>query len=71
MVIGVKCGDWVGIWFLNCYEWIVIQFVIVKVGVILVNINLVYGMYELEYVMNLVGISVLVIVDSFKVFNYC
>ncbi len=68
--IGVKRGDRIGIWAPNRYEWTVTQFATAKIGAILVNINPAYGMYELEYAMNLAGISILVTADSFKASNY-
>jgi fatty-acyl-CoA synthase len=70
MAIGVKRGDRVGIWAPNRYEWTVTQFATAKIGAILVNINPAYGMHELEYAMNLAGISILVTADSFKASNY-
>ncbi|WP_273427909.1 AMP-binding protein [Marinobacter sp.] len=70
MAIGVKRGDRVGIWSPNRYEWTVTQFATAKVGAILVNINPAYGMHELEYAMNLAGISVLVTADRFKASDY-
>lgn len=70
MAIGVKPGDRVGIWSPNRYEWTVTQFATAKVGAILVNINPAYGVHELEYAMNLAGISVLVTANSFKASNY-
>lgn len=70
MAIGVKRGDRVGIWSPNRYEWTVTQFATAKVGAILVNINPAYGVHELNYAMNLAGISVLVTADSFKTSNY-
>ncbi|WP_417515238.1 AMP-binding protein [Marinobacter sp.] len=70
LAIGVKRGDRVGIWAPNRYEWTVTQFATAKVGAILVNINPAYGMHELEYAMNLAGISVLVTADSFKASDY-
>ena len=70
MAIGVKRGDRVGIWSPNRYEWTVTQFATAKVGAILVNINPAYGVHELDYAMNLAGISVLVTADSFKASDY-
>ncbi|MBI42253.1 AMP-binding protein [uncultured Marinobacter sp.] len=70
MAIGVKRGDRVGIWSPNRYEWTVTQFATAKVGAILVNINPAYGVHELQYAMNLAGISVLVTADRFKTSNY-
>ncbi|MBZ0334165.1 AMP-binding protein [Marinobacter sp. AL4B] len=70
LAIGVTKGDRVGIWSPNRYEWTVTQFATAKVGAILVNINPSYGVHELQYALNLAGISVLVTADSFKASNY-
>ncbi|MEP3563757.1 MAG: AMP-binding protein [Marinobacter sp.] len=70
LAIGVQKGDRVGIWSPNRYEWTVTQFATAKVGAILVNINPSYGVHELQYALNLAGISVLVTADSFKTSNY-
>jgi len=70
MAIGVKRGDRVGIWSPNRYEWTVTQFATAKIGAILVNINPAYGLHELQYALNLAGITTLVTADSFKASNY-
>jgi len=70
MAIGVKHGERVGIWSPNRYEWTVTQFATAKVGAILVNINPAYAVHELQYALNLAGITVLVTADSFKASNY-
>ena len=70
MAIGIKRGDRVGIWSPNRYEWTVTQFATAKVGAILVNINPAYGVHELQYALNLAGITTLVTADSFKASNY-
>ncbi|WP_323751286.1 AMP-binding protein [Marinobacter sp.] len=70
LAMGVKKGDRVGIWSPNRYEWTVTQFATAKVGAILVNINPSYGVHELQFALNLAGISVLVTADSFKASNY-
>ncbi|MFV8571538.1 AMP-binding protein [Marinobacter sp. SBS5] len=70
LAIGVKKGDRVGIWSPNRYEWTVTQFATAKVGAILVNINPSYGVHELQYALNLAGITTLVTADSFKASNY-
>jgi fatty-acyl-CoA synthase len=70
LAIGVKRGDRVGVWSPNRYEWTVTQFATAKIGAILVNINPAYGAHELEYAMNLSGISVLVTADRFKASDY-
>ncbi|MBQ0763308.1 AMP-binding protein [Marinobacter psychrophilus] len=70
LAIDVKRGDRVGIWSPNRYEWTVTQFATAKIGAILVNLNPAYGAHELEYAMNLSGISVLVTADRFKASDY-
>lgn len=70
MAIGVERGERVGMWAPNRYEWTVTQFALAKIGAVLVNINPAYGVHELNYALNLVGVSVLVTADSFKTSNY-
>lgn len=50
--LGLTKGDRIGIWALNCSEWIVLQYATAKLGAILVNINPSYRAHELEYVIN-------------------
>lgn len=70
VVFGIVKGDCVGIWLLNCSEWLFMQFVIVWIGVVFVNINLVYWLLEFEYVLNKVGCKVVIVVECFKSFVY-
>ncbi|MCW1430782.1 AMP-binding protein [Novosphingobium sp. JCM 18896] len=67
---GVGKGDRVGIWAPNCAEWTVIQFATAKIGAILVNINPAYRTSEVDYALNKVGCSVLVIASAFKSSDY-
>lgn len=57
---GVEKGDRVGIWAVNCPEWVLVQYATARIGVIMVNINPAYRAHELEYVLRQAGISVLV-----------
>ena len=50
--LGLKKLDRVGVWSHNRYEWIIVQFATARLGIILVNINPAYGIYELEYALN-------------------
>ncbi len=70
LAIGVKPGDRVGMWSPNRYEWTVTQFATAKIGAILVNINPAYGVFELEYALNLAGTRFLVTADAFKASDY-
>ncbi|MFI2378814.1 AMP-binding protein [Streptomyces sp. NPDC018964] len=57
---GVEKGDRVGIWAVNCPEWVLVQYATARIGVIMVNINPAYRAHELEYVLRQSGISLLV-----------
>jgi fatty-acyl-CoA synthase len=57
---GVRKGDRVGIWAVNCPEWVLVQYATARIGAIMVNINPAYRAHELEYVLQQAGISLLV-----------
>ncbi|MFE7729036.1 linear/branched/unsaturated fatty acid:CoA ligase LbuL [Streptomyces anthocyanicus] len=57
---GVTRGDRVGIWAVNCPEWVLVQYATARIGVIMVNVNPAYRAHELEYVLQQSGISLLV-----------
>ncbi|WP_329348820.1 AMP-binding protein [Streptomyces sp. NBC_01261] len=56
---GVGKGDRVGIWAINCPEWVLVQYATTRIGAIMVNINPAYRTHEVEFVLNQAGISVL------------
>ncbi|MEU9241705.1 AMP-binding protein [Streptomyces sp. NPDC048385] len=56
---GVAKGDRVGIWAVNCAEWVLVQYATARVGAIMVNINPAYRTHEVEYVLNQSGTSLL------------
>ncbi len=68
--IGVKKGDRVGIWAVNCWEWVATQFATSKIGAILVNINPAYRTHELKYALEQSGTETLVLMHSFKTSLY-
>ncbi|WP_030900794.1 AMP-binding protein [Streptomyces sp. NRRL F-5126] len=57
---GVAKGDRVGIWAVNCPEWVLVQYATARIGAIMVNINPAYRAHELEFVLGQSGISLLV-----------
>ncbi|MFJ1647260.1 AMP-binding protein [Streptomyces sp. NPDC088258] len=57
---GVAKGDRVGIWAVNCPEWVLTQYATARIGAILVNVNPAYRSHELEFVLNQSGTSVLI-----------
>jgi fatty-acyl-CoA synthase len=70
VALGLRRGDRLGIWSPNCAEWVIVQMATAKVGVILVNINPAYRVTELEYALNKVGCSALVMAKQFKTSDY-
>lgn len=68
--MGLEIGDRVGIWSHNNAEWLLMQLATAKIGVVLVNINPAYRIFELEYALNKLGCSVLVLMRHFKSSDY-
>jgi len=68
--IGINIGDKVGIWAVNCWEWVATQFATAKIGAILVNINPAYRTHELEYALKQSEASAIVLMDEFKTSKY-
>jgi acyl-CoA synthetase (AMP-forming)/AMP-acid ligase II len=56
---GVVKGDRVGIWAVNCPEWVLVQYATARIGAIMVNINPAYRVHEVEYVLKQAGICLL------------
>ncbi|MFF3458910.1 AMP-binding protein [Streptomyces sp. NPDC002730] len=67
---GVAKGDRVGIWAVNCAEWVLVQYATARIGAIMVNINPAYRAHELEYVLKQAGISVLFASQRHKTSDY-
>ncbi|MDT0462885.1 AMP-binding protein [Streptomyces gibsoniae] len=67
---GVRKGDRVGIWAINCPEWVLIQYATARIGAIMVNINPAYRAHELEYVLERSGASLLVASLSHRTSDY-
>ena len=70
LAIGLNKGDRLGIWSPNRVEWVLVQFATARIGVLLVNINPAYRVSELEYALNTVGCSALVLARAFKSSDY-
>ncbi|MBX3503405.1 MAG: AMP-binding protein [Alphaproteobacteria bacterium] len=68
--LGLKRGERVGIWSPNNSEWTLTQFATAKAGLVLVNVNPAYRRAELEYAMNKVECSALILAPSLKTSNY-
>ncbi|MEV4443252.1 AMP-binding protein [Streptomyces sp. NPDC049577] len=67
---GVAKGDRVGIWAVNCPEWVMVQYATARLGAIMVNINPAYRVHELGYVLRQAEVSVLVSSVEHKTSDY-
>jgi fatty-acyl-CoA synthase len=68
--LGLQPGDRIGIWSQNCAEWVLTQFATAKAGLVMVNINPAYRRSELEYVLDKVQCSALILAPAFKSSDY-
>ncbi|CAG2247723.1 ACSF2 [Mytilus edulis] len=68
--LGIKRGDRVGIWGPNSIEWILTQYATARAGIILVNINPLYRPDELQYALEKVGCTAVIMAEEFKGQNY-
>jgi fatty-acyl-CoA synthase len=67
---GIGKGDRVGIWAVNCPEWLLVQYATARIGAVMVNINPAYRTHELAYVLRQAGITLLVASTTFKTSDY-
>ncbi|MFD5156820.1 AMP-binding protein [Streptomyces hawaiiensis] len=67
---GIAQGDRVGIWAVNCPEWVLVQYATARIGAIMVNINPAYRTHEVEYVLKQAGVSLLFASLSHKTSDY-
>ncbi len=68
--LGFAKGERIGVWSPNRYEWLLAQFATARLGIILVNINPAYRLFELEYALNKVGCKGLITARKFKTSDY-
>lgn len=68
--LGVAPGDRVGIWGVNVWEWVAVQFATAKMGAVLVNINPAYRTHELEYALRQSETETLILMEEFKSSKY-
>jgi fatty-acyl-CoA synthase len=67
---GVGKGDRVGIWALNCPEWVLVQYATARLGAVMVNINPAYRLHELAYVLNQSGTVLLIAATEYRTSDY-
>lgn len=68
--LGLQPGERIGIWSQNRAEWVLTQFATARAGLIMVNINPAYRRSELEYVLDKVQCSALILAPAFKSSDY-
>ncbi|QPP05483.1 AMP-binding protein [Streptomyces bathyalis] len=67
---GIGKGDRVGIWAVNCPEWLLVQYATARIGAVMVNINPAYRTHELAYVLRQSGVRLLVASTEYKTSDY-
>ncbi|MFG3041116.1 AMP-binding protein [Streptomyces sp. NPDC048330] len=67
---GVRKGDRVGVWAVNCAEWVLVQYATARVGAVMVTINPAYRAHELAYVLDQAGITLLFASLAHKTSDY-
>ncbi|MBX6311594.1 MAG: AMP-binding protein [Isosphaeraceae bacterium] len=67
---GVAPGEHVGIWSMNCPEWVVTQFAAARAGAVLVNVNPAYRLHELEEALRAADVATLIVGLPFKTSNF-
>ncbi|MBG0740972.1 AMP-binding protein [Paeniglutamicibacter antarcticus] len=66
LAAGVAKGDRVGIWALNCAQWVQVQYASAKIGAILVNVNPSYREHELRYALQQSGLKLLISMTGYR-----
>lgn len=66
LALGVKKGEHVGVFAVNCPEWVILQFAAAKAGAVLVNINPALKTHELKYILDQGDITTLFLTEFFK-----
>ena len=66
LALGLQKGDRVGLWSPNTAEWLITQYAAARSGGILVTINPAYRLREIEYALNLAGVTILIAAPQFR-----
>ncbi|WP_026925924.1 AMP-binding protein [Granulicoccus phenolivorans] len=70
LALGLVPGDRAAVWSTNCAEWMITQYALTRLGIILVNLNPAYRTHELEFVLNHSGARALFAARDYKSSNY-
>ena len=66
LALHIQKGEHIGIFAVNCPEWVILQFAAAKVGAVLVNINPALKSHELKYILEQGDITTLFLTEQFK-----
>lgn len=66
LALRIKKGEHIGIFAVNCPEWVILQFASAKIGAVLVNINPALKSHELKYILEQGDITTLFLTEYFK-----
>ena len=66
LALHIQKGEHIGIFAINCPEWIILQFAAAKTGAVLVNINPALKSHELKYILEQGDIKTLFLTENFK-----
>ena len=66
LALHIKKGEHIGIFAVNCPEWVILQFASAKIGAVLVNINPALKTQELQYILKQGDITTLFLTEYFK-----
>lgn len=66
LALHIQKGEHIGIFAVNCPEWIILQFASTKIGAVLVNINPALKSHELKYILEQGDITTLFLTEYFK-----
>ena len=66
LALHIQKGEHIGVFAVNCPEWVILQFASAKVGAVLVNINPALKSHELKYILEQGDITTLFLTEFFK-----
>jgi fatty-acyl-CoA synthase len=69
--LGIRPGDRVGLWSMNCLEWVLVQLGCARAGAVLVNVNPAYGSHELSFVLRRSRMKALFLWHKDERADYC
>ncbi|OGP64320.1 MAG: AMP-binding protein, partial [Deltaproteobacteria bacterium RBG_13_47_9] len=70
LTLGLKPGDHAALWFSNRWEWIVCQFALAKIGVVLISVDPQSKLQQLEYLLKQSDSCTLILMTGLKGSEY-